>query len=177
MGKACAIRDFQQQRFNRSDPTVEEALCSSWRCTTSSGSVGDASIINAPSSTKNAKQQRDPEMHQTKLIKRVFCLTKVHYRGQEKNAHRPFVTCALANLFMVRHHWLKLQGPCLPDEQKRAAKNRLRYELPVHQAPIQVAHFRLPDASAPPRRMHCFGLRPAKRRFSISLSARLSQTP
>ena len=30
------------------------------------GSVVDATIINAPSSTKNAKKQRDPEMHQTK---------------------------------------------------------------------------------------------------------------
>ena len=30
------------------------------------GSVVDATIINAPSSTKNARKQRDPEMHQTK---------------------------------------------------------------------------------------------------------------
>jgi IS5 family transposase len=32
----------------------------------SRGTIVDASIINAPSSTKNAKQERDPEMHQTK---------------------------------------------------------------------------------------------------------------
>ena len=30
------------------------------------GSVVDATIINAPTSTKNAQKQRDPEMHQTK---------------------------------------------------------------------------------------------------------------
>ncbi len=30
------------------------------------GSIVDATIINAPSSTKNAKKKRDPEMHQTK---------------------------------------------------------------------------------------------------------------
>ena len=30
------------------------------------GSVVDATIINAPSSTKNAQKQRDPDMHQTK---------------------------------------------------------------------------------------------------------------
>ena len=30
------------------------------------GTIVDASIINAPSSTKNKKKQRDPEMHQTK---------------------------------------------------------------------------------------------------------------
>jgi len=30
------------------------------------GTIVDTSIINAPSSTKNKKKQRDPEMHQTK---------------------------------------------------------------------------------------------------------------
>src|SRR5208283_5607779 len=30
------------------------------------GMIVDATIIHAPSSTKNADQQRDPEMHQTK---------------------------------------------------------------------------------------------------------------
>ena len=181
----------------------------------STGTIVDASIINAPSSTKNAEQQRDPDMHQTRkgkqwyfgmkahigvdsqtklihsvvataanvadstilpdllhgdetrvwgdqayrgqqdviracapkakdftnrryrqhgvvdevekaknrtkskvrakvehvfgVIKRVFGFVKVRYRGLEKNAHRLFVTCALANLFMVRHHLLRLQ--------------------------------------------------------------------
>ena len=36
------------------------------------------------------------------VIKRVFGFTKVRYRGLDKNAHRLFVTCALANLFLVR---------------------------------------------------------------------------
>ena len=35
-------------------------------------------------------------------MKRVFGFTKVRYRGLDKNAHRLFVTCALANLFLVR---------------------------------------------------------------------------
>jgi len=30
------------------------------------GTIVDATIINAPSSTKNAEKARDPEMHQTK---------------------------------------------------------------------------------------------------------------
>ena len=185
----------------------------------STGTIVDASIINAPSSTKNTEQKRDPDMHQTKkgnqwyfgmkahigvdsktklihsvvataanvadstilpdllhgdetrvwgdqayrgqqdvirdcapkakdftnrryrhcgvvderekarnrtkskvrakvehvfgVIKRVFGFAKVRYRGLEKNAHRLFVTCALANLFMVRHRLLRSQGaPC-----------------------------------------------------------------
>ena len=40
--------------------------------------------------------------HPFGVIKRVFGFAKVRYRGLEKNAHRLFVTCALANLFMVR---------------------------------------------------------------------------
>jgi IS5 family transposase len=32
----------------------------------SSGTIVDATIIHAPSSTKNEEKARDPEMHQTK---------------------------------------------------------------------------------------------------------------
>ena len=184
--------------------------------TVSSGTIVDATIINAPSSTKNASGKRDPEMHQTKkgnqwffgmkghfgvdkktklihsvaasaanmhdsnmlpellhgqethvwgdsayagqsvliealapaakdltqkrgrgykylkprqriinrarsrvrarvehsigVIKRIFGFAKVRYRGIEKNAHRLFVTCALANLYIVRFRLLRLQG-------------------------------------------------------------------
>jgi transposase, IS5 family len=41
------------------------------------------------------------------VIKRVFGFQKVRYRGLDKNAHRLFVTCALANLFIVRTHLLR----------------------------------------------------------------------
>ena len=181
----------------------------------SRGTIVDATIINAPSSTKNAGQARDPDMHQTKkgnqwyfgmkahigvdsrtkiihavvataanvadseilpdllhgdetrvwgdqayrgqtevikaqapnakdftnrrhrhrgvvdeieraknrtkskvrakvehtfgLIKRVFGLVKVRYRGLDKNAYRLFATCALANLFMARRHLMRTQ--------------------------------------------------------------------
>ena len=43
------------------------------------------------------------------VIKRVFGLIKVRYRGLDKNANRLFVTSALANLFAVRHRLLRLQ--------------------------------------------------------------------
>jgi IS5 family transposase len=48
--------------------------------------------------------------HTIGVIKRVFGFTKVRYRGIEKNANRLFVTCALANLFIVRHHLFRPQG-------------------------------------------------------------------
>jgi IS5 family transposase len=42
------------------------------------GSIVDASIINAPSSTKNAEKKRDPEMHQTKKGNQWHFGMKVH---------------------------------------------------------------------------------------------------
>ena len=48
--------------------------------------------------------------HTIGVIKRVFGFVKVRYRGLDKNAHRLFVTCALANLFIARRHLLRCQG-------------------------------------------------------------------
>lgn len=42
------------------------------------GTIVDATIINAPSSTKNAKKERDPEMHQTRKGKQWYFGMKVH---------------------------------------------------------------------------------------------------
>ena len=42
------------------------------------GTIVDATLINAPSSTKNAKGERDPDMHQTKKGKQGYFGMKVH---------------------------------------------------------------------------------------------------
>ena len=42
------------------------------------GTIVDATIIDAPSSTKNAKKERDPEMHQTRKGKQWYFGMKVH---------------------------------------------------------------------------------------------------
>lgn len=44
----------------------------------SSGTIVDATIISAPSSTKNADQSRDPQMHQTRKGKQWYFGMKVH---------------------------------------------------------------------------------------------------
>jgi IS5 family transposase len=44
----------------------------------STGTIVDATIINAPSSTKNAAGKRDPEMHQTRKGKQWFFGAKAH---------------------------------------------------------------------------------------------------
>jgi IS5 family transposase len=41
------------------------------------------------------------------VIKRVFGFQKVRYRGLAKNTHRLVVTCALANLYLVRARLLQ----------------------------------------------------------------------
>jgi IS5 family transposase len=43
------------------------------------GTIVDATIINAPSSTKNADKARDPEMHQTKKGNQWYFGTKAHF--------------------------------------------------------------------------------------------------
>jgi len=47
--------------------------------------------------------------HPLLIIKRIFGFAKVCYRGMAKNGNRLFVVAALANLFMARHHLLRLQ--------------------------------------------------------------------
>ena len=42
------------------------------------GTIVDATIIHAPSSTKNEKKERDPEMHQTRKGKQYYFGMKVH---------------------------------------------------------------------------------------------------
>jgi IS5 family transposase len=62
-------------------------------------------IINRARSRVRARVE-----HAIGVIKRIFGFTKVRYRGIAKNANRLFVACALANLYMVRHRLMRLQG-------------------------------------------------------------------
>jgi IS5 family transposase len=59
---------------------------------------------------KTKSRVRAKVEHVFAVIKLKFGFTKVRYRGLDKNAHRLFVTCALANLFMARRHLLRLAG-------------------------------------------------------------------
>jgi len=47
--------------------------------------------------------------HAIGVIKRIFGFAKVRYRGLAKNAHRLFVTAALANLYLARSYLLRRQ--------------------------------------------------------------------
>src|SRR6478609_3800722 len=94
---------FLQQWFNLSDPAVEETLYDSRAMRdfvgidlgrqlfdevqrhladkglkVATGTIVDATIISAPSSTKNAEKARDPEMHQTKKGNQWYFGMKAH---------------------------------------------------------------------------------------------------
>src|SRR5579863_6019768 len=87
-GAAPRARDFTNQRYrwgSRVDETIK--------------------ATNRTKSRVRAKVE-----HTIGVIKRVFGFVKVRYRGLDKNAHRLFVTCALANLFIARRHLLRCQG-------------------------------------------------------------------
>jgi transposase len=53
-----------------------------------SGTIVDATIINAPSSTKNEAKQRDPEMHQTRKGKN-WCFGMKFHIGSTQRGVRP----------------------------------------------------------------------------------------
>jgi IS5 family transposase len=64
----------------------------------SKGTIVDATIINAPSSTKNATQSRDPDMHQTKKGKQWYFGMKAHIGVDSKNKVIHAVVATAANV-------------------------------------------------------------------------------
>jgi IS5 family transposase len=64
----------------------------------SNGTIVDATIINAPSSTKNASGERDPEMHQTKKGNQWYFGMKAHVGVDKKHKLIHSVAASAANM-------------------------------------------------------------------------------
>ena len=62
------------------------------------GSIVDATIVAAPSSTKNATGQRDPEMHQTKKGNQWYFGMKAHIGVDAGTGYVHSVTCTAAHV-------------------------------------------------------------------------------
>ena len=62
------------------------------------GTIVDATIIHAPSSTKNRKQERDPEMHQTRKGKQWYFGLKAHIGVDSKEGIVHSVCTTAANV-------------------------------------------------------------------------------
>jgi len=97
----------------------------------SKGSMVDATIIHAPSSTKNADKQRDPEMHQTRKGNQWYFGMKIHV-GADVNSggvHSVTVTPAnqadiseLPNLLRESDEVVFADAGYTSDEYKRGAR-------------------------------------------------------
>ena len=75
-----------------------------------SGTIVDATIINAPSSTKNADGERDPEMHQTKKGNQWFFGMKAHIGVDDASGLVHHVECTAANVSDVTQAHKLLHG-------------------------------------------------------------------
>jgi transposase, IS5 family len=62
------------------------------------GTIVDATIIHAPSSTKNTKKERDPAMHQTKKGNQWYFGLKAHIGVDAKEGHVHSVATSAANV-------------------------------------------------------------------------------
>jgi len=78
------------------------------------GTIVDASIINAPSSTKNKKKQRDPDMHQTRKGNQWYFGMKAHIGVDSKTKLIHSVVATPANV-----HDSVILGDLLHGEETR----------------------------------------------------------
>lgn len=62
------------------------------------GTIVDATIINAPSSTKNKEGKRDPEMHQTKKGNQWYHGMKIHSGVDAGSGYVHTITATSANV-------------------------------------------------------------------------------
>ena len=62
------------------------------------GTIVDATIINAPSSTKNKEGKRDPEMHQTKKGNQWYFGMKIHAGVDAGSGYVHIITATAANV-------------------------------------------------------------------------------
>jgi IS5 family transposase len=115
------------------------------------GSIVDATIIAAPSSTKNAEGERDPEMHQTKKGNQWFFGMKAHIGVDADSGLVHTVTTTAANEADVEQVADLLHGKeeqVWADSGYRGAPTRVDRELQWHIAarPSDIA--KLPEGRA-----------------------------
>jgi IS5 family transposase len=82
------------------------------------GTIIDATLIAAPSSTKNKKGERDPEMHQTKKRNQSYFGMKVHISVDKVNGLIHSIETISANV----HDLTRPQSCCM---------DRKRWSTPI----------------------------------------------
>jgi IS5 family transposase len=72
------------------------------------GTIVDATILHAATSTKNREQQRDPKMHQRKKGKQWYFGMKAHVGVDSKTKIIPTAVATAANVTVVRYRVCKV---------------------------------------------------------------------
>jgi len=98
----------------------------------SRGTIVDATIIHAPSSTKNRRGERDPEMHQTRKGKQWYFGLKAHIGVDSKQGHVHSVCTSAASVAdkhmlpdLLHGEERKLWGDGAYQGQRAAIRQRL----------------------------------------------------
>ena len=96
------------------------------------GTIVDATIINAPSSTKNADKARDPEMHQTKKGNQWYFGMKAHFGvdNRTKLIHAVVATPANVADSTVLPELLHGRDPSVGDQAYRGQRAVIREHAP-----------------------------------------------
>jgi transposase, IS5 family len=114
----------------------------------SRGTIVDATIINAPSSTKNKKGERDPEMHQTAKGKQRYFGMKAHVAvdSRHKLIHTILASAANVSDSLALPHLLRGKETCVWGDQ-------------AYQGQTSAIHRRAPCARDLTNRRYRFGQR------------------
>ncbi len=107
------------------------------------GTIMDATLIAAPTSTKNKAKERDPEMHQTKKGNEWYFGMKAHIGVDAKTGmvHRVMTTAANVNDLTEAHRLLHGEEQCVWADagyqgvEKRAENAGMRIEWRVAMRP------------------------------------------
>ncbi|MGD3144604.1 IS5 family transposase, partial [Xanthomonas oryzae pv. oryzicola] len=97
--------DLARKLFNRVNAHLPRKLCP-----LRGGTIVDATIIAAPSSTKNKEGERDPEMHQTKKGNQYYFGMKAHIGVDEDSGLVHHVECTAANVADITQAHKLLHG-------------------------------------------------------------------
>ena len=86
----------------------------------------DATIIDAPSSTKNEEKARDPEMHQIRKGNEWRFGMKCHVGVDAGSGLVHTVTVTSANKHDITEHWLKIRTNNVIERLNREIRHRTR---------------------------------------------------
>ena len=118
------------------------------------GSIVDATIVNAPSSTKNRTGKRDPEMHQTRKGNQWYHGMKAHIGVDAGSGYVHSVTATAANVHDIReaHNLVREDDTVVyGDSGYMGIGKRVEIRENEHLARVEYRTARRPKSTTPPK--------------------------